>query len=83
VDANTDVAQDVTSADSIRFSTSDSCTAADWDGGTQETSDATDGGADNLEGDYNVTTTGAVTTSVPTLDDTNGVTTTMFMVEIQ
>lgn len=83
VDANTDVAIDVTSANSIRFSTADSCTAADWNGGTAETSDATDGGADNRTGDYNLTTTGAVTTEVPTVVSTSGVTTTMFLVEIQ
>ena len=83
VDANSAVTNDITSADSIRFSTVDTCTFTDWDNGTAETSDNTDGGTDNLVGDYNVTTAGAVTTSVPTLVDTSGVTTTMFMVEIQ
>lgn len=84
VDSNTTaLTNDITAADSIRFSTVDTCTLADWDGGTQESSAVGDGGSDGLTGDFNVSGTNTVTTEVPTLGDTSGVTTTMFMVEIQ
>lgn len=83
VNANTDLSDDITSADSIRFSTVNTCTLADWVAGTKETSDGTDGSADNLTGDFNVSGVNTVTSEVPTLVDTSGVTTTMFMVEIQ
>ena len=72
-DSTTVLTNDITSADSIRFSTTDDCTAALWDSGTDESSDGTDGSSDGLEGDYNVTSPNKVTTKVPTLAGTTGV----------
>lgn len=75
----------VTASDSLRFGTAETCTVADWTGGTPEDSDSSDGAdADAQAGNYDPLHVDGpkVTTTKTTLSASGGVTTTMFLVKI-
>lgn len=70
--------------DSIRFSTDDTCVAADWTAGTHEdVVDDQSGVYDDDTPDNPLITGPTVTTTKDELDANTGVTTTMFMVKVE